>query len=82
MYKHEKKQNALGDYYKFTGPGLDDYEELMLIQELNDWAIKCEKDAPRGLVTADCVAGMLQRAFNAGKAKAKKELRQWLEVER
>ncbi len=80
MYSHEKRQSALGNYYNFIGPGLNDYDTAMFFQKLNDWATKCENKDPRGEYEADGMLKILEKAFKAGKAEAKKELREWLEV--
>jgi len=87
MGKYELKEGrtALGIEHKFVGPGLTDYDSAHLMQPMNDWANKCCEDEAkegggRNHHEAEAVARMLGKAYEAGFAAAKRELRGWLET--
>ena len=67
-YSYVKGENALGVEHCFTGPNMPHYaNEIMLIQPLNDWAVKCLTDERIDERYAEKICRFLNAAFQAGK---------------
>jgi hypothetical protein len=79
-YKATTTQTAFGTQHEFTGPGLPQYASgVHLLQPLNEWAAK-HASAGRADIEASTIVQMLNAAFEAGQADAKREIRAVLGV--
>lgn len=74
-YSYVKSENALGSEVRVTGPNLPRYaNEIMLIQPLNDWAVKCLADERMDDHYAQRICQFLNAAFQAGKEARSEEI--------
>lgn len=78
-FKFTKGETALGDEYRFHGPGLSQYANgVHLLQVPCEWALRTLAEGDRAQHEAETILKLLHDAFEAGRQDAKREIRQVL----